>query len=47
MKIKYRNLTADGLHGDLELALKAAAPDRNPHNKPLFCNFFEWSASDS
>ena len=35
--IHYRNLTHDGRHGDYQAALDAA------NDKPLFCNFAEWS----
>lgn len=37
--IRYVNLTADGRHGDMDIALQVAAETR----KPLFCNFVEWS----
>lgn len=37
--INYVNLTPDGRHGDVDVALRAAqAADR-----PLFVNFVEWS----
>lgn len=37
--INYCNLTADGRHGDYDMALRAAAEA----DKPLFANFVEWS----
>ena len=37
--IHYVNLTPDGRHGDIELALTKAKET----GKPIFCNFVEWS----
>ena len=37
--IDYVNLTADGRHGDIEEALSISKATQ----KPLFCNFVEWS----
>lgn len=37
--IRYVNLTPDGRHGDMDVALRVAAET----GKPLFCNFVEWS----
>jgi len=36
--IEYCNLTADGKHGDFDLALQAASAT----GKPIFANFVEW-----
>jgi hypothetical protein len=37
--IQYVNLTPDGRHGDMEVALQVASET----GKPLFVNFVEWS----
>jgi hypothetical protein len=37
--IQYVNLTPDGRHGDIDKALAISKATQ----KPLFCNFVEWS----
>ena len=37
--INYVNLTPDGRHGDMDVALRIARET----GKPIFCNFVEWS----
>mgnify|MGYP005861268889 CR=1 FL=1 len=37
--INYVNITSDGRHGDLNMALQAA----QAADKPIFANFVEWS----
>jgi hypothetical protein len=37
--IDYRNLTADGEHGDFDVAVQAAAET----GKPIFANFVMWA----
>ena len=37
--IHYANLTPDGKHGDMDVALCLARET----SKPIFCNFVEWS----
>ena len=37
--IQYVNLTPDGRHGDMDIALQVAKET----GKPIFCNFVEWS----
>ncbi len=37
--IHYVNLTSDGRHGDMDIALQISKET----GKPIFCNFVEWS----
>lgn len=37
--ICYVNLTPDGRHGDMDIALQIAADT----GRPIFCNFVEWA----